>query len=115
MHSGFVHLRGQMAMNVRRRMPGRGRTPEVLAEISRIQTMWNDCRARFGADGPFLYGEFSVADAMYAPVVSRFYTYEVELQGGAREYAEFVYALAAMQEWITGANSETEVISEYEP
>jgi len=56
-----------------------------------------------------------VADAMYAPVVSRFYTYEVELQGDAREYAEFVYALAAMQEWITGANSETEVISEYEP
>ena len=115
MHSGFVHLRGQMAMNVRRRMPWRGRTPDVLAEISRVQAMWNDCRARFGADGPFLYGEFSVADAMYAPVVSRFYTYEVELQGRAREYAEFVYALAAMQEWITGANSETEVISEYEP
>jgi len=115
MHSGFVHLRGQMAMNVRCRMPGRGRTPEVLAEISRIQAMWNDCRARFGADGPFLYGEFSVADAMYAPVVSRFYTYEVDLQGDAREYAEFVYALAAMQEWITGANAETEVISEYEP
>jgi glutathione S-transferase len=115
MHSGFVHLRGQMAMNVRRRMPGRGRTPEVLAEISRIQAMWNDCRARFGAGGPFLYGEFSVADAMYAPVVSRFVTYEVELQGGAREYAEFVYALPGMQEWITGANSETEVISEYEP
>ena len=115
MHSGFLNLRGQMAMNVRRRMPGRGRTPEVLAEISRIQAMWNDCRARFGADGPFLYGEFSVADAMYAPVVSRFHTYEVELEGAAREYAEFVYALAAMQEWITGANAETEVISEYEP
>ena len=115
MHSGFVKLRGQMAMNVRRRMPGRGRTPEVLAEISRIQAMWNDCRSRFGADGPFLYGEFSVADAMYAPVVSRFRTYEVELEGAAREYAEFVYALAAMQEWISGANSETEFISEYEP
>jgi len=115
MHSGFVNLRSQMAMNVRRRMPGRGRTPEVLPEISRVQAMWNDCRARFGASGPFLYGEFSVADAMYAPVVSRFYTYEVELEGGAREYAEFVYALAVMQEWIAGANAETEVISEYEP
>lgn len=115
MHSGFVNLRGQMAMNVRRRLPGRGRTPEVLAEISRIQSMWNDCRARFGVDGPFLYGEFSVADAMYAPVVSRFHTYEVELEGAAREYAEFVYALAAMQEWIAGANAETEVIPEYEP
>ena len=115
MHSGFANLRSQMPMNVRRRMPGRGRTPEVLAEISRIQAIWSDCRARFGADGPFLYGEFSVADAMYAPVVSRFYTYEVELDGGAREYAAFVYALAAMQEWITGANAETEVIAEYEP
>ncbi len=115
MHSGFVHLRGQMPMNVRRRMPGRGRTPEVLAEISRIQAIWNDCRARFGADGPFLYGEFSVADAMYAPVVSRFQTYQVELEGGARQYAESVHALAAMQEWIAGANTETEVISEYEP
>jgi glutathione S-transferase len=115
MHSGFGNLRGQMPMNVRRRMPGRGRTPEVLAEISRIQAMWNDCRARFGDDGPFLYGQFSVADAMYAPVVSRFHTYEVDLKGGAREYAEFVHALAAMQEWIAGANAETEVISEYEP
>ena len=115
MHSGFVNLRGQMPMNVRRRMPGRGRTPEVLVEISRIQALWNDCRARFGAGGPFLYGEFSVADAMYAPVVSRFYTYEVDLSGGAREYAERVYALAAMREWIAGANAETEVISEYEP
>jgi glutathione S-transferase len=115
MHSGFVNLRGQMAMNVRRRLPGRGRTPEVLAEISRIQAIWSDCRARFSADGPFLYGEFSVADAMYAPVVSRFHTYEVQVEGAARKYAEFVYALAAMQEWISGANSETEVISEYEP
>jgi glutathione S-transferase len=96
-------------------MPGRGRTPEVLAEISRIQTMWNDCRARFGAEGPYLYGEFSVADAMYAPVVSRFHTYDVELENGAREYAEFVYALAAVQEWITGANAETEIIPDYEP
>jgi glutathione S-transferase len=115
MHSGFVNLRSQMPMNVRRRMPGRGRTPEVLAEISRIREIWSDCRARFGADGPFLYGDFSVADAMYAPMVSRFYTYEVELDGGAREYAGFMYALAAMQEWITGANAETEVIAEYEP
>ena len=115
MHSGFVNLRTHMPMNVRRRMPGRGRTPELLAEISRIQAIWNDCRTRFGAGGPFLYGQFSVADAMYAPVVSRFYTYEVGLDGAAAEYAGFVYALAAMQEWITGANAETEVISEYEP
>ncbi|MGQ0578666.1 MAG: glutathione S-transferase family protein [Betaproteobacteria bacterium] len=115
MHSGFVNLRSQMPMNVRRQMAGRGRTPEVLAEISRIQAMWNDCRTRFGAGGPFLYGEFSVADAMYAPVVSRFHSYQVELEGNARAYAEMMYALAAMHEWITGANAETEVISEYEP
>ena len=64
MHSGFVNLRGQMAMNVRRRMPGRGRTPEVLAEISRIQTMWNDCRARFGAEHHALPAPHRVPDAL---------------------------------------------------
>jgi glutathione S-transferase len=115
MHSGFSNLRNQMSMNVRRQMPGRGRTPEVMVEIARIQAIWNDCRTRFGTHGPFLYGRFSIADAMYAPVVTRFRTYEIELAGAAREYADFIYGLPALQEWIAGANSETEIIADYEP
>jgi glutathione S-transferase len=115
MHSGFVNLRSQLPMNVRTRMPGRGKPPEVRAEITRIETMWNDCRARFGGLGPFLYGQFSIADAMYAPVVTRLHTYEVELGGAAGEYATMIYRLAAMQEWIAGAHSEVEVLQQYEP
>jgi len=56
-----------MSMNCRKHLPGKGRTPEVLKDIARITTLWNDCRARFGKGGAFLFGKFSVADAMYAP------------------------------------------------
>jgi len=115
MHSGFASLRSQMPMNVRTRMPGRGRTPEVRADINRIETMWNDCRARFGSRGPFLYGQFSIADAMYAPVVTRFHTYDVVPAGAAAEYLETIRGLPALQAWIAGALAETEVIKQDEP
>lgn len=115
MHSGFASLRAQMPMNVRARMPGRARSPEVLADISRIEAMWSDCRARFGAQGPFLYGRFSIADAMYAPVVTRFETYGVELSGPAAAYQDTIRRLPELQAWIAGALVETEVIKQYEP
>ncbi len=114
MHSGFTNLRSQMPMNVRREIPGRGRTPEVAAEVTRIETIWNECRSRHGAGGPFLFGAFSIADAMYAPVVSRFRTYGVALGGAAALYAGAIHALPAMQEWIAGAHAETEVNPQYE-
>jgi glutathione S-transferase len=114
MHSGFANLRTQMPMNVRREITGRARTADVLADISRIETIWNDCRSRFGARGPFLFGEFSIADAMYAPVVSRLRTYGVALAGAAAQYAGTIHALPAMQEWIAGAHAETEVNPQYE-
>jgi len=100
MHSGFTNLRTQMPMNVRREIAGRARTADVLADISRIETIWNDCRSRFGARGAFLFGAFSIADAMYAPVVSRLRTYGVALAGAAAQYAGTIHALPAMQEWI---------------
>jgi glutathione S-transferase len=100
MHSGFTNLRSQMPMNVRREIPGRARTLEVVADAARIETIWNECRRRHGANGPFLFGAFSIADAMYAPVVSR--------------YAGAIHALPAMQEWIAGARAETEVNPQYE-
>ena len=109
MHSGFTNLRGQMPMNVRREITGRARTPKVVAEVARVETIWNDCRSRHGGRGPFLFGDFSIADAMYAPVVSRLRTYGVTLAEKAGEYAAAIHALPAMQEWIAGAHAETEV------
>lgn len=114
MHSGFTNLRTQMPMNVRREIPGRATTTEVAVEVARIETIWNDCRARHGAHGPFLFGAFSIADAMYAPVVSRLRTYGVALGGAAAQYAGVIHALPAMQEWIAGARAETEVNPQYE-
>jgi glutathione S-transferase len=106
MHSGFPSLRNHMSMNVRRRYPGKGRTPEVLAEIRRIDQIWSQ------AKGPFLFGPFSAADAMYAPVALRFRTYEVQVSN--RAYLEAVLALPAMQEWIVAAEREAESIPQFD-
>jgi len=115
MHAGFANLRQHMSMNVRKRHPGKGRTPEVLQEIARIVAMWSDCRARFGAAGPYLFGRFSAADSMYAPVVLRFRTYDVELPAQCRAYCDAMLALPAMREWIAAAEAETEVLEKFEP
>jgi glutathione S-transferase len=108
MHSGFANLRNYMSMNIRRRYPGKGRTPEVLGEIRRIAEIWNECR------GPFLFGAFCAADAMYAPVVLRFRTYEVQLPAVCRAYADAVLALPALQEWMRDAERETESLPQFE-
>ena len=114
MHSGFTNLRGQMPMNVRREIPRRSVSPEVASEVARIESIWNDCRRQHSARGPFLFGPFSIADAMYAPVVSRLRTYGVAVSGAAAIYADAIHALPAMQEWIAGARAETEVNPQYE-
>jgi glutathione S-transferase len=106
MHSGFPNLRNHMSMNVRKRYPGKGRTPEVLGEVARINSIWSD------AKGPFLFGAFSAAAAMYAPVVLRFRTYEVAVDN--RAYYEAVLALPAMKEWIAAAEREQESIPAFE-
>jgi glutathione S-transferase len=104
MHAGFAKLREHMSMNVRKRYPGMGRTAEVLADIARISAIWEQ------AKGPFLFGEFTAADAMYAPVVLRFRTYAVE--GPNRSYMDAMLALPAMREWIEAAEREPESIPE---
>jgi len=114
MHSGFMNLRGQMPMNVRRRIPGRTPTPETAAEITRIQAMWSECRNQHAGSGPFLFGGFSAADAMFAPVVTRFATYGVALSGAAKAYADTMSGLPALQAWVGGAHAESEVIAHYE-
>jgi glutathione S-transferase len=108
MHSGFPNLRQHMCMNIRKRLPGKGRTPEVLAEIARIVALWSDAR------GPFLFGAFGAADAMYAPVVLRFRTYAVELPPACRAYADAVLALPALQQWMRDAERETESLPQFE-
>lgn len=106
MHSGFPQLRTHMSMNVRRRYPGKGRTPEVLEEIARLQAIFD------AAKGPFLFGAFGAADAMYAPVVLRFRTYGVEARN--RAYVRAVLALPALGEWIEAAERETETLPQFE-
>jgi glutathione S-transferase len=108
MHSGFAKLREHMSMNIRKRYPGRGRTPEVMQEIARIQAIFSAARE------PFLFGSFGAADAMYAPVVLRFRTYEVDLEPAARRYADAVLALPAMREWIEAAEREDESIPAFD-
>jgi glutathione S-transferase len=114
MHSGFSSLRQHMSMNCRKRFPGKGRNPEVDADIRRIAGMWEDCRSRYGAGGPFLFGAFSAADAMYAPAVLRFRTYAVTLPPAPQAYAEAMQALPAIREWLVAAQEEAEVLPQFE-
>ena len=114
MHSGFTGLRENMVMNIRGRLPGQGRTPECLADIERILAIWTDCRARYGHGGDFLFGRFGIADAMFAPVVLRFQTYGVALEGAAGAYAEAILALETLQEWVADGVAETERIEKFE-
>src|SRR5262252_9583718 len=106
MHAGFVPLRRALPMNMWRPVKARDLTPEVQANVRRIVTIWTDCRTRFGAGGPFLFGAFGAADAMYAPVVSRLHTYAVEVDAAARAYMDAVMALPVWAEWRAAALKE---------
>lgn len=114
MHAGFEALRTHMPLNCRARHPGGGREPGVREDIERVRELWRDCRSRFGQDGDFLFGEFSIADAMFAPVASRFQTYAVELEGDESAYAGAVLAHPAVTEWMTAGQAEPWTIAEYE-
>lgn len=103
MHAGFQALRNACSMDVCETTPLADIPPEVLAEVERIGAIWTDCRARFGAGGPFLFGRFSIADAMYAPVVTRFTTFALPMDAGAKAYCDAIWALPAMQEWKRAA------------
>ena len=110
MHAGFQGLRGALPMDLSKHYPGHKMTPEVQADIDRIQAIWRDCRGRFGKTGDFLFGAFSVADAFYAPVVTRFRTYDVTLDAVSDAYCTAVTEHAWMQEWAAAAAEETWVI-----
>lgn len=114
MHAGFAALRKAMPMNCRAALPGKGRSPEADADIARIAEIWRECRDKFGAGGDFLFGRFGVADAMFAPVASRFTTYAVKLDPVAQAYVDTVLALPTMQAWYEAANAEPERIEREE-
>jgi glutathione S-transferase len=114
MHAGFQPLRRHLPMNVWRPVQPRALEEAAAANVKRIDAIWNECRARFGGDGPFLYGAFGVADAMYAPVVWRFHTYAIEVSAPARAYMAAIMALPAWSEWREAARREPWVLPEDE-
>jgi len=110
MHASFVELRTRMPMDIRASYPGKDMTPEVQADIERITGLWRDCRQRFAKAAPrddgFLFGTISAADAMYAPVVTRFRTYGVKLDADADAYCRTILAYPAMTAWVEAAKRE---------
>lgn len=110
MHSGFPAIRGAMPFNCRARDRKVPITAEIQKEIDRVQALWRDCRAQYGKGGPWLFGRFSIADAMYIPVAGRFITYSVPLDTVARAYADAALDHPAVREWFADAMQETEVM-----
>jgi glutathione S-transferase len=114
MHAGFQALRAHMPMNLRKSLPGKGRARDVEADIERIGAIWRDCRGRHGADGSYLFGPFTAADAMYTPVATRFRTYAVELDDVCQAYVDAVLTRPDFLEWHEAALTEPWVIEEDE-
>ena len=106
MHSGFGALRSALPMNFRLVREGPERSAEVNADVQRIEDVWRNCRSRFAQAGPFLFGDFCTADAMYAPVVSRLRTYSVDVAADSQAYMEAVWAHPWMAEWGKAAATE---------
>lgn len=118
MHSGFADLRREMPMNIRASLPGRGSTPAVRADIQRVVAIWRDCRRRFAGSAPrddgFLFGAFTLADAMFAPVATRLRTYAVPLDADAQAYCDAIFAHPPMKRWVEEARREPWLIEKVE-
>jgi glutathione S-transferase len=114
MHSSYLPLRRALPMNVRATVQGVAIDGEVRADIVRILTLWAEARARFGRGGPFLFGTFSAADVIYAPVVSRFRTYGIGVPGFAASYMQAMWEHEWLRQWVAAAESEQWVIEQYE-
>ncbi|MDB5534794.1 MAG: glutathione S-transferase [Hyphomicrobiales bacterium] len=112
MHSGFAAMRSALPMNLKAHFPNFKVWSKAQADIARIQAIWNECLAAYG--GPFLFGEFSMADAMYAPVATRFSTYDVKIDAVCAGYRDRILAYPAMLEWTESAQLEPEEIEELE-
>jgi glutathione S-transferase len=111
MHSGFADLRSEMPMNCRARGRIVTASTAARADIDRVQSIWADCRRRWDFGGPWLFGEFGIADAMYVPVALRFMTYDVALRPDAEAYLHTVTADPAVREWLSAAAAESETLA----
>jgi glutathione S-transferase len=114
MHSGFAALRNECGMNLHRPVGAIDLSAEARTDIARIQQIWTDCRERYRKSGPFLFGTFSGADAMFGPVVHRFRTYAIAVGPDVRAYMDAMMALPAFQEWTRAALAETIIIDKFE-
>jgi glutathione S-transferase len=112
MHAGFSALRGECPMNLRRPVRTRALSAAAQANVARLDEMWSDCRAGYG--GPFLFGAFCAADAMYAPMATRIHTYGIAMSAGSLGYLEAVMALPAFAEWKRAALEESWIVPEDE-
>lgn len=113
MHAGFAALRASMPFNVRRESPGKGRSPEAIADVERVLEIWRGCREAHGGEGPYLFGGFGIADAFYAPVVSRLETYAVD-PGDCADYVRAVWEHPHVGEWREDARAESWVEPEFD-
>jgi glutathione S-transferase len=114
MHSGFAALRNECGMNLHRPVGAIALSADARADIARIQQIWAECRERYGKFGPFLFGAFGGADAMFAPVVHRFRTYAIEAAPETMDYMHTMMSLPAFQEWTKAGLAETIVIEKFE-
>jgi glutathione S-transferase len=114
MHSGFAALRNECGMNLHRPVGAIVLSDEARANIARIEQIWLECRTRYGKSGPFLFGAFGGADAMFAPVVHRFRTYAIEVAPDAKAYMATMMSQPAFQEWTSAGLAETIVIDRFE-
>jgi glutathione S-transferase len=114
MHSGFLPLRSECSMNLHRPVGAIKLSEDARADIRRVQEIWTDCRARYGKRGPFLFGAFGAADAMFAPVVHRFRTYAIAVSLEVKTYMETMMALPAFGEWSDAGLAETLLIEKIE-
>ena len=114
MHAGFVNLRSECPTNFRRRYPHMAVTAEATADVARIVSLWDQALTRFGGDDGFLFGAFSAADIMYAPVVTRFLTYALPIPEFAQAYCDRVMAQPFVAEWMAAAHAEQWVLDKFE-
>ena len=114
MHSGFMALRNECGMNLHRPVRAVALSDDAKANVARVQAIWAECHERYGKAGPFLFGAFGGADAMFAPVVHRFRTYAIPVASGALYYVDAMEALPAFQEWTRDGLAETMLIDRFE-
>ncbi len=114
MHSGFAAMRSECGMNLHRPIGAKPLSAAAQADISRVQQLWTECRRRYGGDGPYLFGRFSGADAMYAPVVHRFRSYAIPVSTEVAAYMAAMQALPAFRQWTDDGLAETTLIAKFE-